>query len=117
MLTIKRVKAVTPPMTPPTMAGVVNLCEIGEDDEIVETDGKDEGADLVGEPKSGLLKGMSSKGVLTIVGAYFNVIVVKAPVGKDVVLRGESERREMDDRCKTYTPRKAEISGAEGFAG
>jgi hypothetical protein len=53
------------------------------------------------------LEQVSCKSVLTIVGSDFNVIVVEAPVGKDVGLNKKSDQREIDDRCETYTPRES----------
>jgi hypothetical protein len=55
---VKRAIAITPPMIPPTMTGVLDLRDVGEAKEEWEADGKDEGADLAGESsKPGLLKG------------------------------------------------------------
>jgi hypothetical protein len=54
---VKRAIAITPPMIPPTTAGVVDLREVVEGEEEREADGKDDGADLAGElSKPGLLK-------------------------------------------------------------
>jgi hypothetical protein len=55
---VERAIAITPPMIPPTMIGVIDLREVGEAEEEREADGKDEGADLAWESsKPGLLKG------------------------------------------------------------
>ena len=48
-MAVKRDAAITPPMIPPTTAGVFNLREVGEGEEGCGPDGKDEGADLVGD--------------------------------------------------------------------